>query len=94
MAGIHPHETAAESISLRLYLLLEGAMKNLLLGLGVIGLIPAGWFLYKYLYTLPPDRTNLALGGAFTAVALICLAVFFFLKFKEEGDQDISITKL
>ena len=32
-------------------------------------------------------------GGVLTAVALICFAVFFFLKFKEEGDQDISITK-
>jgi hypothetical protein len=68
-------------------------MKNLLLGLGVIGLIPAGWFLYKYLYTLPPDRSNLVLGGVCAAIALICFAVFFFMKFKEEGDQDISITK-
>jgi uncharacterized BrkB/YihY/UPF0761 family membrane protein len=67
-------------------------MKNLLLGLGVIGLIPGAWFLYKYLYT-PPDKSNLVLGGIFAAVALICFAVFFFLKFKEEGDQDISITK-
>ena len=68
-------------------------MKNLLLGLGVIGLIPGGWFLYKYLYETPPDKSNLVMGGIFTAVALVCLAVFFFMKFKEEGDQDISITK-
>ena len=67
-------------------------MKNLLLVLGVIGLIPGAWFLYKYLYE-PPDKSNLVWGGILAAVALICFAVFFFLKFKEEGDQDISITK-
>jgi len=60
-------------------------MKNLLLGLGVIGLSPGDWFRYKYLYT-PPDRTNLVLGRTFAAVALISFAVFFFMKFKEEGD--------
>jgi hypothetical protein len=67
-------------------------MKNLLLGLGVIGLIPGAWFLYKYLYT-PPDKTNLVLGGVLLLVALVCFAFFFFMKFREEGDQDISITK-
>ena len=69
-------------------------MKNLLLGLGVIGLIPGAWFIYRYLY---PDGTavksDLVLGGVLLAVALICFAVFFFMKFKEEGEQDISITK-
>jgi len=69
-------------------------MKNLLLGLGVIGLIPGAWFIYKYLY---PEgaavKSDLVLGGCLLAVALICIAVFFFMKFKEEGEQDISITK-
>jgi hypothetical protein len=32
-------------------------------------------------------------GGGCFVVALICLAFFFFMKFREEGDQDISITK-
>ncbi|HWO00117.1 MAG TPA: hypothetical protein VNS63_12705 [Blastocatellia bacterium] len=70
-------------------------MKNLLLGLGVIGLVPGVWFLYKYLYqaTNVQDRSNLILGGILLAVALICFAIFFFMKFKEEGEQDISITK-
>jgi hypothetical protein len=70
-------------------------MKNLLLGLGVIGLIPGAWFLYKYLYpgSSAPDRTHLVVGGGCFVVALICLAFFFFMKFREEGDQDISITK-
>ena len=67
-------------------------MKNVLLGLGVIGLIPGAWFLYKYLYE-PPDKSNLVIGGILLAIALICFAIFFFMKFKEEGEQDISITK-
>jgi len=67
-------------------------MKNVLLGLGVIGLIPGAWYLYKYLYE-PMDKTNLVLGGILLAIALICFAIFFFMKFREEGEQDISITK-
>ena len=70
-------------------------MKNVLLGLGLIVLIPAGIYLYKYLYpgSSAPDRTHLVLGGTCFVVALICFAFFFFMKFREEGDQDISITK-
>lgn len=69
-------------------------MKNLLLGLGVIGLIPGAWFIYKYLYPQgTAEKSDLVLGGCLLAVALICFAVFFFMKFKEEGEQDISITK-
>lgn len=70
-------------------------MKNLLLLVGVIGLGAGAWFLYQYLYqqTNTTERTNLILGGVFFAVALICFAVFFFMRFREEGDQDISITK-
>ena len=70
-------------------------MKNLLLLVGVIGLGAGAWFLYQYLYPPPnvTERTNLILGGAFFLVGLICFAVFFFMKFREEGDQDISITK-
>jgi hypothetical protein len=70
-------------------------MKNLLLLVGVVGLGAGAWFLYKYLYQAvnATDRTNLILGGIFFLVALICFAFFFFMKFREEGEQDISITK-
>jgi hypothetical protein len=70
-------------------------MKNVLLGLGVIVLIPAGIYLYKYLYpgSSAPERTNLMVGGGCFVVALVCFAFFFFMKFRSEGDQDISITK-
>jgi hypothetical protein len=71
-------------------------MKNLLLLVGVIGLGIGSWFIYKYLYPatgIAADKSNLMLGGVFFVVALICFFVFFYQKFKEEGDQDISITK-
>lgn len=70
-------------------------MKNVLLLVGVIGLGAGAWYLYKYLYqpNNVTERTNLILGGIFFLAALICFAVFFFLRFREEGDQEISITK-
>ena len=70
-------------------------MKNLLLLVGVIGLGAGAWFLYKYLYqpNNVTERGNLIVGGCCLAVALICFAFFFFMKFREEGEQDISITK-
>lgn len=69
-------------------------MKNLLLLVGVIGMGAGAWFLYKYLYqSNASEKTNLILGGVFFLAALICFAFFFFMKFREEGDQDISITK-
>jgi hypothetical protein len=70
-------------------------MKNVLLLVGVVGLGTGAWFLYQYMYTtqVATDRTDLVLGGVFLLVALACFAVFFFKKFREEGEQDISITK-
>lgn len=70
-------------------------MKNVLLLVGVIGLGAGAWFVYQYMYTTPrtTDRTDLILGGVFLVAALVCFAFFFFMKFREEGDQDISITK-
>ena len=70
-------------------------MKNLLLLVGVIGLGAGAWFLYKYLYqpNNVTERTNLVFGGAFLLIALICFAFFFFMRFRAEGDRDISITK-
>ncbi|MEK6299634.1 MAG: hypothetical protein AABO41_02845 [Acidobacteriota bacterium] len=68
---------------------------NLLLLMGVINLGAGAWFLYQFLYqpTNVPDRTTLILGGVFLLAALICFAVFFFIRFREEGEQEISITK-
>jgi hypothetical protein len=70
-------------------------MKNVLLLVGVVGLGAGAWFIYQYMYTAQGavDRTDLVLGGVFLLAALVCFAVFFFMKFREEGDQDISITK-
>jgi hypothetical protein len=70
-------------------------MKNVLLLVGVIGLGAGAWYLYKYLYqpNNVTERTNLILGGIFFLAALVCFAVFFFMRFREEGDQEISITK-
>lgn len=70
-------------------------MKNVLLLVGVAGLGAGAWFIYQYMYTAEAaaQRTDLVLGGIFLLVALICFAIFFFMKFREEGDQDISITK-
>jgi len=67
----------------------------LLLLLGVIGLGAGAWFLYQFLFepTNMPDRTNLILGGVFFVAALICFAVFFYVRFREEGEQEIHITK-
>lgn len=71
-------------------------MKKLLLLIGVIGLGVGSWFIYKYLYPSPPpaQKSDLLIGGGFFVVALICFFVFFYQKFKDEGDQDYSITKL
>lgn len=70
-------------------------MKNVLLLVGVIGLGAGAWYLYKYLYqpNNVTERTNLIWGGIFFLAALVCFAVFFFMRFREEGDQEISITK-
>jgi hypothetical protein len=72
-------------------------MKKLLLLIGVIGLGVGSWFIYKYLYPAPPpaqaQKSDLMIGGGFFVVALVCLFVFFYQKFKDEGDQDISITR-
>ena len=70
-------------------------MKNVLLLVGVVGLGAGAWFIYQYMYTAEAaaQRQDLIIGGFLLLVALICFAVFFFKKFREEGDQDISITK-
>jgi hypothetical protein len=48
-------------------------MKNLLLLVGLIALGVGAYFLYNYLYQSNSDeKTNLILGGVFSAAALIC----------------------
>jgi hypothetical protein len=69
-------------------------MKNLLLLVGLIALGVGAYYLYNYLYQPSAhEKSNLIMGGIFSVAALACFAVFFFMKFREEGEQDISITK-
>ena len=70
-------------------------MKNVLLLVGVVGLGAGVWFIYQYMYTAQgaAEKTDLILGGVFLLAALVCFGFFFFMRFREEGDQDISITK-
>jgi hypothetical protein len=67
-------------------------MKNLLLVVGLITLAVGTWFAYRYLYTTEGKTDIYIAAGAFV-VSLACLGYFFFLRFREEGEQDISITK-
>jgi len=70
-------------------------MKIVLLFLGVAGLVGGAYFLYQYLYQASSaDKSNLIWGGAFFLVALVSFAIFFFKRFREEGEHqsDMSIT--
>jgi len=69
-------------------------MKNLLLLVGIIGVAVGGYFIYQYMGTQAGhSKSDLILGGAFLVIALVCFAIFFYKRFKEEADQEISITK-
>jgi LPXTG-motif cell wall-anchored protein len=67
-------------------------MKNLLLVVGLITLLVGIWFAYQYLYTTG-EKTSIYIAAAAFVVSLASLGYFFFLRFREEGEQDISITK-
>ena len=71
-------------------------MNHVLWVVGLITLIVGGWKTYDYMYT-PPNtgKTSLYLAVGAFVVSLICWAIFFFRRFREEGEhsQDISITK-
>lgn len=67
-------------------------MKNLLLLVGIVTLIAGAYFLYKYMYAADAGN-NLTIGMISFIVSLACWGYFFFLRFREEGEQDISITK-
>lgn len=69
-------------------------MKHLLWVVGLIALGPTLYYFNQF-YKQPEEQGKelLAIAGVFFLVSLICFAVFFFLRFREEGEQDISITK-
>jgi hypothetical protein len=58
-------------------------MKHLLWIVGVAALIPGVIYL----------ESKLILAIVLFVISLVCLATFFFLMFRGEGNQDISITK-
>ena len=73
-------------------------MKHLLWVVGLIALGPAAYFLYRYSNATSVDDSKegmplLVYAGIFFLISLVCFAVFFFIRFRQEGDQDISITK-
>jgi hypothetical protein len=73
-------------------------MKHVLWVVGLVALGPALYFFNKFYQAPPADESSegmhfLAYAGISLLVSLICFAVFFFMKFREEGQQDISITK-
>jgi hypothetical protein len=69
-------------------------MKHLLWVVGLAALIPAVMFFVKF-SDAPANqgRNDLLLSVVFLVISLICWAMFFFNRFREEGKQDISITK-
>ena len=69
-------------------------MKHILLLIGIVGIIAGAYFIYQYMGTAAGHtKSDLILGGVFLIAALICFAVYFYKKFKEDADQEISITK-
>ncbi|HWC78103.1 MAG TPA: hypothetical protein VG778_11605 [Blastocatellia bacterium] len=69
-------------------------MKHLLWVAGVLALIPALYFFNEFYKSAENENTHYGIYSAICfVVALVCLAVFFFKRFREEGQQDISITK-
>ncbi|MBI3650228.1 MAG: hypothetical protein HY231_04205 [Acidobacteria bacterium] len=67
-------------------------MKHLLWVVGLITLCAGAWFTYKYMYTVE-GKSDLVIAAVAFAISLICWGTFFFMRFREEGEQDISITK-
>lgn len=73
-------------------------MKHLLWVAGLIALVPTLIFFNKFYSSSDVDVTGegrqyLMYARVFFVVSLVCFAIFFFKKFREEGEQDISITK-
>jgi len=69
-------------------------MKHILWGMGLVMLAPTIYYFVSYLEAVPgTQRNSLATAGIFFVVSLIFWAIFFFKRFHDEGEQDISITK-
>ena len=69
-------------------------MKHVLWVIGLVALAPTVYYFVQYLEATPgTQRTSLAMAGVFFVVSLVFWAAFFFKRFHEEGQQDISITK-
>ena len=68
-------------------------MNHLLWVVGLITLAFGGYETYVYMYDKNPGN-SLMIAVICFVVSLICWALFFFRRFREEGEQDISITKL
>ena len=70
-------------------------MKHLLWVVGLVALGPATYFFKKF-YESPADQnTHYGVYSAvFSVIALVLFGMFVFRRFREEGQQDISITKL
>jgi len=67
-------------------------MKHVLWVVGVAAAIPAFIFGSKY-WGGTGTRTDLTMCVVFAVIALIFFGIFFFIRFREEGSQDVSITK-
>jgi hypothetical protein len=67
-------------------------MKHLLWVVGLITLIAGAVFTYRYMYSAE-GKTDIAIAAVSFVISLACWGYFFFIRFREEGEQDISITK-
>jgi amino acid transporter len=69
-------------------------MKHLLWVVGLVALVPAFYFLNLFLNSPEDENTHYGVYAALCfVIALVLLGIFVFKKFREEGQQDISITK-
>ena len=69
-------------------------MKHVLWVIGLVALAPTIYYFVKFLEAPSgTQRTSLAIAGVFFAISLVFWAIFFFKRFHEEGQRDISITK-
>jgi hypothetical protein len=70
-------------------------MKHLFWVLGLLALIPTFWFFSKFYQAPEGEGTHyLAYSGACFVASLIFWGIFFFIKFRESAEEEISITKL
>jgi len=67
-------------------------MNHILWVVGLITLAIGGYETYVYMYDKNPG-SSLTIAVICFIVSLICWAMFFFRRFRAEGEQDISITK-